>query len=200
MWCHVCYRSTHCSTASVPVHGMRRPSSERSSSALGCLAASTTSCETAACLCHPSQPSRRGWGRWKSHKVTRASQLPSSRSTSRTSRSVNARAFSCSTKWRYVDLLFLFRGRLIMLVHGQELIIHWPRVKFLPCINRSVYQRPEVFVHGCFVVHWTPWGWWSQACDIWIYWFDDRGRPCTKIFYALVAWKYRFINSPAARW
>ena len=33
------------------------------------------------------------------------------------------------------------------LVHGRKLIIHWPRAKFLPLINRSVNQPLEVIIH-----------------------------------------------------
>ena len=33
------------------------------------------------------------------------------------------------------------------LVHGRKVIIHWPHVKFLPLINRSVNQPPEVIIH-----------------------------------------------------
>ena len=32
------------------------------------------------------------------------------------------------------------------LVHGRKLVIHWPRAKFLPLINRSVNQPPEVII------------------------------------------------------
>ena len=33
------------------------------------------------------------------------------------------------------------------LVHGRKVIIHWPHAKFLPLINRSVNQPPEVIIH-----------------------------------------------------
>ena len=33
------------------------------------------------------------------------------------------------------------------LVHGRKLIIHWPRAKVPPLINRSVNQPPEVIIH-----------------------------------------------------
>ena len=33
------------------------------------------------------------------------------------------------------------------LVHGRKVIIHWPHAKFLPLINISVNQPPEVIIH-----------------------------------------------------
>ena len=38
------------------------------------------------------------------------------------------------------------------LVHGRKVIIHWPHAKFLPLINRSVNQPPEVIIH-CWAEH-----------------------------------------------
>ena len=35
----------------------------------------------------------------------------------------------------------------VILVHGRKVIIHWPHAKFLPLINRSVNQHPEVIIH-----------------------------------------------------
>ena len=76
------------------------------------------------------------------------------------------------------------------LVHGRKLIIHWPRAKFLPLIKRSVNQPPEVIIH-CWTEH---------SKTLFFSLFLPPKRPCTKMFYALVALKILFINSPSARW
>ena len=77
-----------------------------------------------------------------------------------------------------------------LLVHGRKLIIHWPRAKFLPLINRSVNQPLEVIIH-CWTEH---------SKTLFFSLFLPPKRPCTKMFYALVALKILFINEPKASW